>query len=86
MAINPDRGKEVGVSIDQPHEVTENNYNNDGIHQCLSPTKDPERVPDAASLQAGVQRADILRNTWSKQGLIMAFVGYNRSVSVEIRI
>ncbi|PLB44120.1 siderophore iron transporter mirA [Aspergillus steynii IBT 23096] len=49
--------------------------NNDGLQQCLSPRKDVERAPDADSLQASVQRADILRNTWSKQGLIIAFVG-----------
>ncbi|KAH8425115.1 uncharacterized protein LDX57_002864 [Aspergillus melleus] len=89
MANGMDKGTVVGVSVDQPHEVTPNISNRDALHQVPSPTKDSERASDPGSLQAGVQRADILRNTWSKQGLITAFVGYesgsrNRRPSILI--
>lgn len=34
-----------------------------------------EELSDLESLQAGVQRAEILRKGWTKQGLIVTFIG-----------
>ena len=39
---------------------------------------DVEKQSDTESLQAGVQRAEILRKGWTKKGLYTAFVGYVR--------
>ncbi|RHZ61435.1 uncharacterized protein CDV56_104191 [Aspergillus thermomutatus] len=36
---------------------------------------DLQRDPDPKNLQAGVQRAEMLREGWTKQGLVVAFVG-----------
>lgn len=35
-----------------------------------------KKPPIASNMQAGVQKADLLRATWTKQGLIMVFAGY----------
>lgn len=43
---------------------------------------DVEKQSDTQSLQAGVQRAEILRKGWTKKGLYTAFVGYVREIKL----
>lgn len=73
--------KEAEDSI-SPHayhtmsEVTNLDKSGNQIVAEATSADDVEKQSDTQSLQAGVQRAEILRKGWTKKGLYMAFVGY----------
>ncbi|KAB8262943.1 major facilitator superfamily domain-containing protein [Aspergillus pseudonomiae] len=72
--------KEAEDSI-SPHayhtmsEVTNLDKSGNQIVAEATSADDVEKQSDTQSLQAGVQRAEILRKGWTKKGLYMAFVG-----------
>ncbi|GAB1196234.1 hypothetical protein APSETT444_005502 [Aspergillus pseudonomiae] len=75
-----DTSKEAEDSI-SPHashtmsEVTNLDKSGNQIVAEATSADDVEKQSDTQSLQAGVQRAEILRKGWTKKGLYLAFVG-----------
>lgn len=47
-----------------------------GKHQADGNDDNLEKQSTVSSIQAGVQRADLLRKSWTKQGLVIVFTGY----------
>ncbi|KAJ5691990.1 hypothetical protein N7462_001413 [Penicillium macrosclerotiorum] len=58
----------ISVDIASQHEA-----NNPEIDHGME--EDVEKLPSSEKVQAGVQRADLLRKAWTKQGLVIVFTG-----------
>lgn len=59
-----------------PDTNSSNKQTDDRITEVLPDRHDVETGSTADSAQAGVQRAALLRKTWSKKGMIITFIGY----------
>lgn len=63
--------QEGDMSIAMAPSNNESSQAAENVHQ----EENLEKQPSLASLQPGVYRADVLRKSWTKQGLIIVFTG-----------
>ena len=61
----------IAISPSGSHLNNHQTDGNDGNDDNL------EKQSTVSSIQAGVQRADLLRKSWTKQGLVVVFTGYD---------
>ena len=64
--------QEGDISIAVARSSNQDSHNSEYVHQ----EENLEKQPSLSNLQPGVHRADVLRKTWTKKGLIIVFTGF----------